>query len=408
MNYFSELLSRIEMTNSSLMKTELLVDYFRIAPEKDKLWVIALFTGKRPKRPVKSSLLKLWCREITNIPEWLFMECYATVGDLGETIALMLPKPTHKIEKPLSDWLKELYELHKKSEEEKKAYVLHSWSGLRRQECFIFNKLIGGSFRIGVSKKGIVNALAKYSNQSPNQLMHSITGKWEIDTITFAELVSGAHINYDNSKPYPFCLAYSLDKKLSELGDPGAWQVEYKWDGVRGQIVKRNNKIFIWSRGEEIITDQFPELIAAFDNVPFDFVLDGEIIPIKDGSVLKFNDLQKRLNRKNVTKRLLQEVPIGFYVYDCMEIDRQDIREEALSFRRKTLEKITQTLTLENIKLSEIISFEHWAQLPEIRRSARIKNSEGLMLKHLKSPYHVGRKKGDWWKWKVDPSQLMR
>ncbi len=293
MKHFSDLISAMEMTNSTTLKTRLLADYFETAPDKDKLWVIALFTGKRPKRPVNSALLKSWCMEVSNIPEWLFLECYGSVGDLGETIALILPKPNHIIEKTLSDWLKDLIALSKKTEEEKKAYILNAWSGLEQQERFIFNKLIGGSFRIGVSKKGIVNALAIYSGQEANKLMHSISGKWEIDGITFDELISGSHINYDNSKPYPFCLAYALDKGLPELGAPKEWQVEYKWDGIRGQIIKRNEKIFIWSRGEEIVTEQFPELQEAFQDISHDFVIDGEIIPIKEGGVLKFNDLQK-------------------------------------------------------------------------------------------------------------------
>ena len=403
MKHFSDLISAMEMTNSTTLKTRLLADYFETAPDKDKLWVIALFTGKRPKRPVNSALLKSWCMEVSNIPEWLFLECYGSVGDLGETIALILPKPNHIIEKTLSDWLKDLIALSKKTEEEKKAYILNAWSGLEQQERFIFNKLIGGSFRIGVSKKGIVNALAIYSGQEANKLMHSIIGKWDIDEITFDELISGSHINYDNSKPYPFCLAYALDKGLPELGAPKEWQVEYKWDGIRGQIIKRNEKIFIWSRGEEIVTEQFPELQEAFQDISHDFVIDGEIIPIKEGGVLKFNDLQKRLNRKNISKKLLKDVPIGFYVYDCMEIDGNDIREETLSYRRNVLEQIVKGVPFVNIKLSEIISFENWDQLVEIREGARLINSEGLMLKQKTSPYHVGRKKGDWWKWKVDP-----
>ncbi|MDH7912551.1 ATP-dependent DNA ligase [Winogradskyella sp. SYSU M77433] len=404
MKQFSNLISSIEITNKTNAKIDALVEYFKVAPDKDKLWVIALFSGKRPSRPVKTSLMKQWCMEITELPEWLFLESYSTVGDLGETIALLLPEPTHKLNLSLYEWMKELKALKPKSEEEKKAFVLEAWSGLNQQERLIFNKLIGGSFRIGVSKKTLVNALAKLTNIEPNRLMHSIIGQWQVEDISFEELIHGSHINYDNSKPYPFCLAYALEKEPNELGNPEDWIVEQKWDGIRGQIVNRNNEIFIWSRGEELVTKQFPELVEAFSNFKDDFVIDGEILATKDNDVLLFNDLQKRLNRKNVTKKLLEEVPIGFYAYDILEYNEEDIRSEAFVKRRHILEQIFQLVALPNsVKLSFLVKFYKWEDLHDIRNNSRQINSEGLMLKQKASPYHTGRKKGDWWKWKVDP-----
>lgn len=404
MKHFSDLISALEITNKTNSKISALVDYLNTAPNKDKLWLITIFTGKRPPRPVKTALLRAWCMEITGLPEWLFLESYSSVGDLGETIALMLPDPTHHIEKSLSDWMRELIALRPKSDEVKKEYVLNAWSGLQMQERLIFNKLIGGSFRIGVSKKTLVNALSKYSGIDANQLMHSIIGNWDIDTINFEDLVNGEHINYDNSKPYPFCLAYSLEKELPELGKPKDWQVEYKWDGIRGQIVKRNDEIFIWSRGEELVTSQFPELVEAMAIFKDDFVIDGEILALKDNAVLLFNDLQKRLNRKNVSKKMLEEIPVGFYVYDLMEWNGEDVREKPLSYRRQLLENLFDNENkAKDTILSEILSFEKWDDLNEFRNKAREFNSEGLMLKQKNSPYHTGRKKGDWWKWKVDP-----
>jgi len=404
MKHFSDLISAIEITNKTNAKIDALVDYLKIAPEKDKLWLITLFTGKRPPRPVKTTLMRQWCLEITGLPEWLFLESYSSVGDLGETIALMLPDPTHHMDKTLSDWMTELKALKPKSDAEKKAYVLHAWSGLQMQERLIFNKLIGGSFRIGVSKKTLVNALSKYSGIDANQLMHSINGHWDMDTISFDDLVNGEHINYDNSKPYPFCLAYSLEKEMSELGQPEEWQVEYKWDGIRGQIVKRNDEIFIWSRGEELVTSQFPELVTILQNFKEDFVIDGEILALKDNAVLLFNDLQKRLNRKNVSKKMLEEVPVGFYVYDVLEWNGDDIRTQPLHYRRQLLEQLLSSNSAhDTFVISEIIEFTDWNELDAIRNKAREFNSEGLMLKQKNSPYHTGRKKGDWWKWKVDP-----
>ena len=404
MKQFSNLISSIEITNKTNAKIEALVHYFRTAGDKDKLWLIALFTGKRPPRPIKTSLMKEWCMEITKLPEWLFLESYGTVGDLGETLALLLPAPNNRLNLSLSEWMNELKALKSKTDCEKKAFVLAAWNGLEQQERLIFNKLIGGSFRIGVSKKTLVNALAKLTDIDANQLMHSIIGNWDINTISFEDLITGAHINYDNSKPYPFCLAYALEKELPELGVPSEWMVEQKWDGIRGQIVKRNNEIYIWSRGEELVTKQFPELVDVLSNLKDDFVIDGEILAIKDNDVLLFNDLQRRLNRKNVTKKLLEEVPIGFYAYDILEYNNKDIRTRSFTSRRLILEGLFNSVTLPgHLKLSSIVQFKNWNDLHAIRNNSRAINSEGLMLKQKASPYHTGRKKGDWWKWKVDP-----
>ncbi len=404
MKDFVNLINAIEITNKTNAKINALVNYFTHAQEKDKLWLIAIFTGKRPPRPVKSTLMRLWCTEIIKLPEWLFLESYSAVGDLGETMALLLPDPTHEINKPLHEWMAEIIKLKPKSEADKKDYVLNAWSGLHMQERLIFNKLIGGSFRIGVSKKTLVNALSKLSGIDANQLMHSIIGNWDINTISFNDLLDGKHINYDNSKPYPFCLAYALDKDLNAIGDPENWQVEYKWDGIRGQVIKRNNEIYIWSRGEELVTSQFPEIKALFKNFKDDFVIDGEILALKNNSVLIFNDLQKRLNRKNISKKLLEDIPVGFYTYDILEWNGDDVREKPLSERRLLLENLVN-LSKDNdlFKISEIIKFKTWDELDTIRNAARKLNSEGLMLKKKTSTFHVGRKKGEWWKWKVDP-----
>jgi len=379
MKDFSNLISAIEITNKTNAKIEALVHYFNTAPDKDKLWLIALFTGKRPSRPVKSNLMKEWCIELTKLPEWLFLESYSAVGDLGETFALLLPNPKNTIEKPLHIWVDELINLKQKTDEEKKVYVLQAWNGLEAQERLIFNKLIGGSFRIGVSKKTLVNALAKLSGIDPNQIMHSIIGNWTPNSITFDDLLNGEHINYDKSKPYPFCLAYALEKDLTDLGNENDWQVEYKWDGIRGQIIKRKEEVFIWSRGEELVTQQFPELVAAISKFHNDFVIDGEILAVKDSAVLLFNDLQKRLNRKNVTKKLLEEVPVGFYVYDILELNDEDFRAQSMENRRVKLEQLFKENTTDILKLSEMIDFKNWNELDALRNDARSFNSEGLM-----------------------------
>ncbi|HCN12108.1 MAG TPA: ATP-dependent DNA ligase [Chryseobacterium sp.] len=402
MKTFAQLITSLETTNKTNAKIDAMVHYLQTAPENDKLWFLALFTGKRPKRPVNTNLLKLWALEITQLPEWLFLESYSSVGDLGETLSLILLPPENEIDKSLSQWMSELIDLKDKTEEEKRIYVIESWNGLDYTERFIFNKLIGGSFRIGVSKKLLINALSKYSEIDSSQLMHSIMGKWNVEEENFEDLISGTNINPDNSKPYPFCLAYPMEKEIHELGNPEDWQAEYKWDGIRGQLIKRNKEIFLWSRGEELVTPQFPELVSALENIEGDFVLDGEILAVVDNQVLNFNELQKRLNRKTITAKMLKEIPVKAFVYDILEFNGEDLREKTLSERRAILEKLINENPHENIKLSEIIQYKNWEELTEIRSNSRENNSEGLMLKQKNSNYHSGRKKGDWWKWKVD------
>lgn len=403
MKHFAELINALESTNKTNAKIDAIVDYLERAPDQDKVWFIALFTGKRPKRNVNTNLMKEWALEITELPFWLFQESYSSVGDLGETLSLILPPPSEKIEQSLSKWMTDIINLKDKTEAEKKEFVLNSWNGLDYTERLIFNKLLGGSFRIGVSYKTLINALTKYSGQETNVLMHSIMGKWEPGEISFSELISAEKVNPDNSKPYPFCLAYALEKELPELGDPDEWLIEYKWDGIRGQIIRRNDEVFIWSRGEEMITEQFPEIAETIQAMKGNFVIDGEILAVKEGNVLNFNELQKRLNRKNITKKMMTDIPIEVFAYDLIELEGNDLREKPISARRAMLKELLLDQQPQNISLSRSINFEKWEQLDLIRENSREINSEGLMLKQKKSPYHSGRKKGDWWKWKVNP-----
>jgi DNA ligase 1 len=403
MKYFAELINALESTNKTNAKIDAIIDYLERAPDEDKVWFIALFTGKRPKRNVNTNYMKEWALEITGLPFWLFQESYSSVGDLGETLSLILPPPTKKIERSLSQWMNDIIGLKNKTDVEKKEFVLNSWNGLDYTERLIFNKLLGGSFRIGVSDKTLINALTKFSDQESSTLMHSLMGKWQPDEISFQELISAEKINPDNSKPYPFCLAYALEKDLDELGTPDEWLIEYKWDGIRGQIIKRNEEVFIWSRGEELVTEQFPEITEAVKQMKGSFVIDGEILAVNDGKVLNFNELQKRLNRKNLTKKMLSEIPIEVFAYDLLELENHDLREKPISARRAMLEELLLNETPENITISKVIDFEKWEDLNQIRENSREINSEGLMLKQKNSPYHSGRKKGDWWKWKINP-----
>ena len=403
MKRFARLIQKLEQSNKTNDKIAALVDYFNYADDKDKIWVIALFTGKKPKRPIKSALLKYWAIDITQTPEWLFSESYSNVGDLSETIALLLPPAENTSDLQLHKWIEELHDLEGKDDETKKEFILNAWNQLETQERFIFNKLISGNFRIGVSNKMLVNALAKQSSLDSAQIMHSIMGKWNPYEITFHELINGVHVNTDNSWPYPFCLAYALEQEPEKLGDISEWQAEWKWDGIRGQIVKRNGELFIWSRGEELVTEQFPELHFLMDVLPDGVVIDGEILAVQDKQVLSFSTLQQRLNRKTINKKQLEDAPIGFFVYDILEFEAKDFRENPLSERRAILEKLIGGLDESAVILSPVINCKSWEELAVLRQTSRSINSEGIMLKKLSSHYHSGRKRGYWWKWKINP-----
>ena len=402
---FAQLVSEIGTSTKTNDKIQSLVDYFATAPDADKVWVIAIFSGRRPRRAINSRLMREWCTEIVKIPDWLFDECYHTVGDLSETLALLLPetKKEDQVNESLSYYLKRFIEIEKEEEAIKKEFIVSNWDQMSRDERFVFNKLITGSFRIGVSQKTIVNALAKVVDLDPAVIAHRISGNWDPDTTPFSELLSAEASISDFSKPYPFYLAYAVDEDVTTLGEPNLWQAEWKWDGIRGQVIKRNNELFVWSRGEELMTDKFPEYALFKEVLPDGVVLDGEIIPAEDGKPLPFSVLQTRIGRKNIGKKQLLEAPIAFFVYDLLEYNYEDWREKPLTERRQKLEEILQPIKDQPIYLSEIIEFTSWPELAEIRNHSRDMRSEGIMLKRKDSTYKVGRKRGDWWKWKIDP-----
>ncbi len=405
MKAFAEMITALGTSTKTNEKLELLSNYFASANDPDKVWVIALFSGRRPKRIVPSNLLKLWCREITGLPEWLFDEAYHTVGDLGESIALMLPEANEENEAnhSLSQVIFHLTNFEKKDEAEKKQFVTSNWRQMNKNEQFVFNKLLTGNFRIGVSQKTIVNALAKTVKLEPNVIAHRISGNWNPVTTTFDALLSNEGDATDYSKPYPFYLAYAIEGQVNALGKEDEWQAEWKWDGIRGEIIKRNDEIFVWSRGEELMTDKFPEYHSLVDALPNGTVLDGEIIPSAEGKPLPFALLQTRIGRKNITKKNLQEVPISFFAYDILEYEGTDIRQQSLTERRRLLEQVVTQVNHPAILLSPVIKFSKWEELTVLRSHSRENGAEGMMLKRKSSAYQVGRKVGDWWKWKIDP-----
>src|SRR5258708_7055023 len=430
MRLFAELFVLLGASTKTNDKLDALTDYFAGTGDRDKVWVIALFSGRKPKRTVNATQLQEWCREIMGLPQWLFEESYHTVGDLAETIALLLPEPEKPVSGPglplagpaapeedaatgrdsLSYYLEKLMEIGKEPEDVKKKFVLHCWQQMNRDERLVFNKLITGGFRIGISQKMIVNALAKTVGVSSSVIAHRISGNWDPSTHSFSALLSEEGAEKDISRPYPFYLAYALEDDVSALGSPDEWQAEWKWDGIRGELIQREDQLFVWSRGEELMTEKFPEYQALKDRLPAGTVLDGEIIGLgsrphaPDPFVpLPFAALQTRIGRKNVTKKQLNEVPVGFIAYDLLEYEGVDWRDRPLYERRGQLEKIVQKADHPLLQLSPVIAFRDWEELTAVRLQSRERGSEGIMLKKKTSLYQVGRKRGDWWKWKIDP-----
>ena len=405
MKSFSNLVLQLGVATKTNDKLDALKEYFLHASDRDKLWVIAIFSGRRPKRAVNSTQLQQWCNELTGLPAWLFDECYQTVGDLAETIALLLPEAdqTSDDTSSLSFYIERLASLGKADEAVKKKFVLDSWMRMDKQERFVFNKLITGGFRIGVSQQLMINALAKTFQLDASVMAHRISGNWDPATILFDELIKGDPNTVDFSKPYPFYLAYALEENPEALGRPEEWQAEWKWDGIRGQIIKRNNEIFVWSRGEELLTDRFPEFQLLLGHIPNGTVIDGEILPFRDGKPLPFALLQTRIGRKNLTRKQLQDAPAVFVAYDLLEWKEADYREMPLYKRRLILDELVANANQGNLRISPVIDFIHWDELTGLREKSREMVSEGLMLKRKESVYQTGRKRGDWWKWKIDP-----
>lgn len=418
MKQFAQLIKTLDGTNKTNLKVQALSQYFKAASDQDKVWTIAILSHRRPPRPVNTTLLRTWAAELSNIPTWLFEESYHIVGDLAETIALVVPSSEKGSEKSLTTFLQEMIALKPKSENEKKKYLFQNWSVLDYYERFVFTKLITGGFRIGVSQKLMTRALSKATGIEEDILAYKLMGNWDPNRISFHDLILEEKESDYLSKPYPFFLAYAVEDDITDLGDVNQWSVEHKWDGIRCQVILRNDELFVWSRGEELVTDKYPEFEAFVGVIPNGTVLDGELLPYPKGEIGTFKDLQTRIGRKNISRSLLEKIPCKLKVYDVLEWKGKDIRNKIYLERRKILESmISTTLNHQDneqnrsdtsynklpLLLSERMQFDSWEEVAKERELCREKHSEGLMLKHNDSTYQVGRKKGEWWKWKVDP-----
>ena len=409
----SQLFEELDATSGTNAKVDALARYFSEAADTDKLWTIALLSGRRPKRSVTSTLLRQWAAEISGIPDWLFEASYHVVGDFAETVT-HIAKLDQPITQSLTDWVHYVEDLKQLSEPEKARRVKIAWAGLEHMELFVFNKIITGGFRIGVSQKIMVKGLSKATGLQEDAIAHRLMGDWSPHTTTYHELLFAENPSDQASRPYPFYLAYGLEgedgraagaglAQLLPLGEPSQWQAEHKWDGIRGQLIVRGHEHYVWSRGEELVTDKYPEFQVLREVLPQGTALDGEILAWKDGQPLPFAEMQKRIGRKTVGKKILADVPVVFMAYDLLEYRDSDIRQRTLRERRDLLEKMLAEVGHPALLLSPKLTFNSWEDIVQHREHARTTSTEGLMLKRRSSTYEVGRKRGNWWKWKVDP-----
>jgi DNA ligase-1 len=410
MKAFADLYTELDETTKTSEKVAALVRYFRTAPTADAAWAVYFLIGRKPKQVVPTRKLVQWAIEVAGLPEWLFDESYDAVGDLAETIALVLPSAERSSDLPLSHWVEDvLLPLRRMPEEQQRAALLDAWARMDRRQRFVWNKLITGAFRVGVSQLLVTRALAKVGGLQPTVVAHRMMGDWEPTPAFVQRLLAADDGDVDVSRPYPFCLAQPIDGDPSDVGPVAAWQAEWKWDGIRSQLIRRAGRTFLWSRGEELVTDRYPELRAVGDRLPDGTVFDGEILPWGPGGVMPFGQLQRRIGRKTLGKKLLAEVPVALLVYDLLEDGGVDVRERPLEQRRARLEEIVARIAAggfaedERLKLSPIVVADSWESLAILRGESRARNVEGLMLKRRGSPYHTGRVRGDWWKWKIEP-----
>ncbi len=420
MRRFTQLFRAVDATTSTNEKVKALQQYFRSERPDNAVWALYLLLGKTRKRLITSRVLREIFLQISDIPEWLFEESYAHVGDSAETIALLLRDTpiaptgasTADGDTPLHLWMEEIIpqvkQLTKTDEAQLKNLVIDWWANLSESEIFVLNKVLTGAFRVGVSSKLVIKALSAEYDLTEAVLSHRLMGEIEPTASFYEALINPDDADTQPSQPYPFFLASPIDleKFTAEAEDIAQWQVEWKWDGIRAQLIHRADQVFIWSRGEDLITHQFPEFEAALREFPAGTVLDGEIVCWMEGRPLDFNYLQKRLGRKQVGKKLMADSPVHFIAYDLLEQQGEDVRSQSLHTRRAALTQLIDEHPTELISYAEPLAVETFDELEEWRSHSRQQGAEGLMLKATDSPYLVGRKRGYWWKHKVDPMTL--
>ncbi|TDY21759.1 DNA ligase-1 [Paraburkholderia sp. BL6665CI2N2] len=427
MKRFAALYTALDATTSTHDKLEALTSYFAVAEPEDAAWASYFLAGGKPRQSVPTRLLTEIARERAGLPAWLFEESYHAVGDLAETIAHILPPAQRSSELGLTQWIEQrVLTLRGVAPEELRTRLIGYWDELDWGGRFLLTKLIGGGFRVGVARQLVVRALAEVAGVDHKRIAQRMVGwtdsQQKPDAARYLRLIApeatgdemqpGEHQQEsDLGLPYPFFLAHPLQADPATLGDPSQWQIEWKWDGIRAQLVKRGGRVWLWSRGEDLITDRFPEVAALGDALPDGFVVDGEILAWEPGAIapLPFARLQPRIARKTLTKKILADSPATLLAYDLLEANGRNLRMTPLVERRAQLEalavSIEGTLAHDLLRVSPLVRAADWHALAALRDESRSRGVEGLMVKQRESMYGVGRTKasGTWWKWKIDP-----
>jgi len=401
---FADLFDALDRTTSTNDKVAALSAYFRSAPAADAAWALYFLTGRRIKRLLVARALVEWALRESGLPGWLFEESFSAVGDLAETISLLLDTRSGGTPErlPLSEWIeRRLLPLRGLDPAMQGRMIATFWNGLDRRGRFLFNKLVTGEFRVGVSHTLVVRALAQAAGLDAPTIEHRLMGSWEPSAGFFEQLMAPESAG-DRSRPYPFYLASPLTEPPESLGPIEDWLCEWKWDGIRAQIVRRGGQTFLWSRGDELLTDRFPEVRTAADALPDGLVVDGEILAFRDTAPLAFSVLQRRIGRQKLSEDILAAAPVAFVAFDLLEQAGADVRTLPLRERRSRLEQLLSGCG-PHLRVSPTVAASDWAELAQKRTQARDRGVEGLMLKRLESPYKTGRRRGDWWKWKIDP-----
>lgn len=425
MKAFAALYHELDASTSTLAKQAALQAYMRDVPPEDAAWAVYFLAGGKPRQLVPAKLLRQLAQEAAGLPLWLFDECYEAVGDLAETISLLLPQPTDAHERGLAAWMREqLLPLRGAPADEVMKRLRGQWQQLPQEERLVYFKLITGAFRVGVSKLQVTQALAAVAGLDSKRVAQRLMGYTHIgarpDAKDFLALIAeedDAESAQRSGQPYPFFLAHPLQADVAQLdavlGSRSDWIAEWKWDGIRAQIVKRAGSAWLWSRGEELFSERFPELQAMGEALPDGTVLDGEVVvwqrdaqtPPGEGSVQPFSALQKRIGRKMLGPKLLRELPVALVAYDLLEQQGEDLRALPQQVRRERLDALVRTLQHPSLVISPVLRAASWQELAGQRSLARSRSVEGLMLKRRDARYGVGRTKdvGVWWKWKIDP-----
>ena len=405
MREFSQLFHDLDESTKTNDRIDQLVKYLMEAAPEDSIWVCWFLAGNRIKGAIKTSELRTFASERSGLPQWLLEECHDRVGDLAETISLLVATEGSGEILSLSEWIIKFIEpMIGMDTEERRENIFRVWDFLGEQDFLPFHKLLTGGFRMGVSKGNLCKALARVGGVQPAIIAQRLTGNWSPKTLSLEGILNPGDDEDRLCQPFPFCLANPLQEEAENLGRLEDWQVEWKWDGIRAQLINRGGTCMIWSRGDESVGHSFPEVMNAGKWLPGDLCMDGEILAWGQDGLRSFSRLQARLGRKEPGSTILKREPVRFQAYDLLRLDGMDMRKVSLEERRKKLEAILSSLPPDfPIGLSPLVEEKSWASLRKLREESRNRGVEGFMLKKKDSSFESGRVKGCWYKWKVDP-----